>query len=254
MINNYMHKNLKSLDSFVREANKKFASKFDYSQSIYLGASKPINIICPNHGVYTTTPTTHLSKKHGCKKCAIEIMAQLQKDKTKKNFLEYCKSKNEYDFSLVKFDLITEKIDIICREHGIFSITVDHFLRGSGCKKCADKIKTGGYSNKWFSYNEARKELPGILYVLEMYNESEKFIKLGITKNSVKQRYYGNKYQYKILATFYDSLYNCFLIERSLKTQFRKYRYENKHLFGLTESFSLNQKDNIMAYIQEMRH
>jgi hypothetical protein len=47
---------------------------------------------------------------------------------------------NTYDYSLVKYTATKEKIDIICKEHGVFSQVYNSHKRGQGCKKCADKI------------------------------------------------------------------------------------------------------------------
>lgn len=62
---------------------------------------------------------------------------------------------NEYDYSLVQYNRVTDKIKIICNEHGIFEQLADHHKRGSKCPLCRrlkrntdsfilDSIKTHG--------------------------------------------------------------------------------------------------------------
>ena len=40
---------------------------------------------------------------------------------------------DKYDYSLVEYEKAVKKVNIICRNHGIFSITPNSHLNGSGC-------------------------------------------------------------------------------------------------------------------------
>lgn len=51
-----------------------------------------------------------------------------------KDFMK--KHGDRYDYSLVNYVSATTKINIICREHGIFQITPNSHKNGSGCYKC----------------------------------------------------------------------------------------------------------------------
>ena len=250
MINKTMSKPF-TTQQFIESANKKFNSKFDYSMVHYKNANTHVTILCPDHGEFSTTPWTHLSRKHGCPKCGINSMARGQKEITHQKFNNFIQiNPHDYDYSLAKFDVIHDKIRIICKHHGEFVVTVDsHMRRGTGCKKCADQNKTGGYNNDWFNFDPSRKELPGLLYVLEMYSNTERFIKVGMTKNTVKQRYAGSKYQYNILKIFYLSLYDCYQLETSLKQNFKSDLYLNSQKILITESFKFNSKDKILKYL-----
>lgn len=59
-----------------------------------------------------------------------EMMMQKEINK----FIE--KHGDTYDYSLVKYTNNITKVQIICREHGIFEQTPHHHKRGGGCKKC----------------------------------------------------------------------------------------------------------------------
>ena len=43
---------------------------------------------------------------------------------------------NTYDYSKVVYSGAKQKVEIICREHGVFPQTPDSHLRGAGCPKC----------------------------------------------------------------------------------------------------------------------
>jgi len=237
-----------STSYFIEQATNKFGSKFDYSKVQYKNANTKITIICPEHGEFVISPYSHLRSLHGCKKCGTEVMAKIQKDTTHQKFAEFVKT-SRYLYTKTLFDTITDKITIICPVHGEFKTTVDHHMRGTGCKKCADQNKTGGYNDFWFNFDESRKKLPGILYMLEMYSDSERFIKIGITKNTVEHRYRGSKYNFDIIKLWYGPLYECYQKETILKTMFSKDLYCNSKNLFITESFTIESKDNILKFL-----
>jgi hypothetical protein len=68
---------------------------------------------------------------------------------TKEMFiLESIKVHNDkYDYSLVDYKKSSEKVIIVCKEHGKFEQRASNHLRGRGCYKCK---KTRKYDNKRF--------------------------------------------------------------------------------------------------------
>ena len=252
MISNDMSKPF-TTEKFIDSAIIRFIHKFDYSKVCYRNATTKVTIICPDHGEFNIGPWKFLNSKHGCKRCAVDSMAAQQKEITKNN-LEKCKTANRerYEYPEFSFDSIKDKIPISCKKHGIFHVTVDHHLRGVGCKKCADTSKTGGYSKNWFELFPNRKTLPGLLYIIEVYNDEEKFIKVGITKNSVEDRYQYSpykKYKYKIIHQSYDSLHNCFIKESLIKAHFNELLYKPKHKYHYTESFHISALPDILKLL-----
>jgi len=241
-----------TLQKFIDSANKKFNFKFDYSMVNYTNANTIITVLCPIHGIFNTTPWNHISKKYGCAKCGTEAMSKQQRDKSIAKLKNYIDSGiTNYDYSFARIDKITDKITVICKDHGKFFVTADHHIRGIGCKKCADQNKVGGYNEIWFNFDPTRKDIPGVLYVLEMYSDTENFLKVGITKNSVKKRYAGSKFKYNVLTLWYSSLYNCYQQEALLKQEFYNQRYKNAYKTYITESFNLAAKDDILHSISK---
>ena len=59
----------KGIDKFVDEANLRFDSKFDYSETVYKNTMTKVKIICPEHGAFFQTPNEHLQSTHACPAC-----------------------------------------------------------------------------------------------------------------------------------------------------------------------------------------
>lgn len=59
-------------------------------------------------------------------------------------FIEYCSNKhnNKYDYSKVSFKSQSEKIEIICKTHGIFTQSVEMHMNGQGCVKCYREVQS----------------------------------------------------------------------------------------------------------------
>ena len=55
-------------ESFVEIANIRHHNKYDYSKAIYINNNTKLEIICPKHGSFWSTPGNHLVGK-GCPKC-----------------------------------------------------------------------------------------------------------------------------------------------------------------------------------------
>ena len=125
-----------SLEDFIKKSKEKHGDKFDYSKSIYTKAADKIKIICPIHGEFQTTAAIHLSG-FGCPKCkGTAISGKLSH--TKESFLKVANEVhgNRYDYSKTLINGVKGKIEIFCREHGVFEQRASAHLGGSGCKKC----------------------------------------------------------------------------------------------------------------------
>ena len=129
---------------FIQKAISKHGDTFDYSLVSYVKSNIKVKIICNEHGEFLQTPNQHLSG-HGCSKCGSSKVNQ-------KNVLgtaEFIKranaiSKHEgvYDYSLVDYIKNNIKVNIICKQHGVFKQTPNNHLSGNGCPTCG-KIARG---------------------------------------------------------------------------------------------------------------
>jgi hypothetical protein len=126
----------KDLDYYIPIFKKEHGNRYDYSNAIFVNSKTKIDIICPEHGIFSMTPLNH--KKHGCKKCA-----SVQRGYNKRLTLDQFSKKantihnNKYSYEFVTYKSYNDKVDIVCPKHGIFSQLVKNHLDGAGCPMCA---------------------------------------------------------------------------------------------------------------------
>jgi len=117
---------------FIKKSNIVHSNKYDYSLVRYVNNNKKVKIICPEHGIFEQTPSNHMNLKQGCKKCSKKMISNGEFIK-KSNIIH----NNKYDYSLTNFTNYRKKIQIICKEHGIFIQTpYAHLNKKQGCPFC----------------------------------------------------------------------------------------------------------------------
>lgn len=80
-------------------------------------------------------------KNGGCNKCGIEITGIKQRNNLN-DFIVKAKKiyGDKYDYSKVEYVISSEKVIIICKKHGDFYVTPNHFIsNNSECPNCALK-------------------------------------------------------------------------------------------------------------------
>ena len=121
--------------------NKTHNNKYDYSNSIYTGFKNNIDVKCPLHGVFTTTPKRHIENQ-GCPVCAqIKLHGHISLSKFNlDNYMEFVQNylNEKYpNFCFTNFDIIEntgKKLFIFkCKKHGV--ITANSIF----CQKCNDE-------------------------------------------------------------------------------------------------------------------
>ena len=135
---NAAKKTSSNVEKFIQKSNIKHNNKYDYSLVIYKNNKTNVKIICPEHGIFEQRPDNHMSGKI-CLSCSIKIVSSKINRLSLSDFIERSNKihKNEFDYSLIKEGhKFLEKVDIICRKHGIFSQTPHNHLSGQKCPKC----------------------------------------------------------------------------------------------------------------------
>ncbi len=161
--------------AFIEKAMKVHGDKYDYSRVDYKTNRTKIKIICKTHGEFLKRADNHLSGQ-GCPKCKNKKLDTIM-------FVERSiKIHNDkYDYSLVEYSHSHKKINIICKDHGIFSHTANSHLKGHGCPMCG----FNGYSKmalEWLSSlnipnlrtalsPEGEFTIPGSMYKADGYCE-----------------------------------------------------------------------------------
>ena len=143
-----------TINEFIEKAKQVHGEKYDYSKVEYVNAKTKVCIICPEHGEFWQTPSSHLQGQ-GCAECGGT------KKLTTKGFIEKAKKihGDKYDYSKVNYATNHTKICIICPEHGEFWQEPSNHLVGKGCIKCSKKYNFS--TSEWVS---KAKEVHGDKY------------------------------------------------------------------------------------------
>jgi protein-arginine kinase activator protein McsA len=109
-----------------------------YEYSLYQGWSIPMEIICPEHGIFKQSPGSHILGR-GCPECGKKTMGQRKWIASR--FEERAKEihLNKYIYDLSGFSSLQSYITIICPEHGAFrQMAKLHITKNNpqGCPKC----------------------------------------------------------------------------------------------------------------------
>src|ERR1035441_7456160 len=118
-------------EEFICKAKEVHRDKYKYEQIIYNSGHTKVNIICPEHGIFSQTPDNHL-RGHGCPKCAKVYHPTTEEFITKAQEIH----DNTYKYEEVIYKNAKTKIKITCPEHGDFPQIPFHHLLGHGCPKC----------------------------------------------------------------------------------------------------------------------
>ena len=132
---------LSTTEEFIKKARKVHGDKYDYSKVKYVKNNTDVQIICPIHGEFLQTPSSHLNGS-GCPKCGIE---KCHKVMTTDEFIEKARKVhgNKYNYDNVEYKNPFEEIEITCPIHGVFLQKPSYHLSGCGCQKC------GVTESKW---------------------------------------------------------------------------------------------------------
>lgn len=240
---------------FIKEAKEIHGDKYDYSEVNWKNAKKTkVKIICKTHGIFEQTPDAHINQKQGCGEC--KRYSRLDGRRlTTENFIKKANKihNNLYLYTKSEVKGNKNKVIITCKKHGDFQQSPNSHLRGRGCRKCY--LENNGYNKSKFIY--FAKNNICRLYLIEVYNNEEKFLKIGITSKSVDIRFSGNRklpYEYNtIIEIESEDAGEIWEKEIKFKQDFKKYKYKPTLTFkGYTECFELEQKENIINYLKNL--
>ena len=131
------------VSEFIERSKETHGDKYDYSKVHQFKRQKTetVIIICPNHGEFKQKPYDHYSGS-GCPKCWEDIRSEVLTIPWKevlKSFIEV--HKEEYEYCENTYTNSNEKMEIICKKHGVFLQTPINHKQGNGCPVC--KSSTG---------------------------------------------------------------------------------------------------------------
>ena len=125
-----------TFEEFLRKANEKHKDKgYVYSEKSFINMHTPMTITCPKHGIFRTTPNSHL--RYECCACSYEKRASNYKLTTEEFNNKAIKIHGDkYDYSKSEYKGTKIPILIICPKHGEFWQKPNDHLSGKGCSKC----------------------------------------------------------------------------------------------------------------------
>jgi len=148
-----MSPNKVTLNRFKLKSSKIHNNKYDYSLVKEINGNRDIvDIVCPDHGVFKQTVNNHMNSKDGCPKCSKcrrWIEEELIYEFNKIHF-------DKYNYEMVSFTNVSEKIKIICRKHGEFFQNVNKHLSGQGCPKCSNTSVGEDYVKLYLEENKIK--------------------------------------------------------------------------------------------------
>lgn len=139
--------------------------KYTYEESTILEYRKKVTYYCKEHGK-KEKKLSHLLSGGGCPDCAKKENQKKCKKDTK-YFIEKGKEifGDLHDYSITEYKHSTQKVDVICKKHGKFSVLPSNYYRGqTGCRKCVgDKVRNSKLKNREY-YLDRLKDLLGDNY------------------------------------------------------------------------------------------
>lgn len=253
-----------TLEEFKNRSYIIHEDKYDYSKFEYVNAITPSIIICKKHNIeFLQSSNAHLSGK-GCKKCGFEATKNARTSNSKE-FIEKSKKvhNNFYSYKKTNYVNALKKLIITCPIHSDFLSSPTHHLSGSGCPECK-KIKLSKYhGNNALGWSYTDWEITALkskhfdsfkIYIIECYNNNERFIKIGRTFKTLKKRFPGKTsmpYNFNVLKIiiFMDAREACEK-ESYLKNIIKDYKYTPlKDFGGKHECFGEKIKNKILNII-----
>jgi hypothetical protein len=127
--------NLLDLEKICLE---KFGAQFDFSAAKFLNTGSKLIVTCKKHDMTFQNTAHHIVRGAGCPACKKEKVSQAR-TMGAAEFIQRAQEKhhNKYDYSLVEYKNLTEKVAIICQRHGSFEQKPREHLSGSGCQLCS---------------------------------------------------------------------------------------------------------------------
>lgn len=178
---------LPRFEQFLAKSRKIHKDKYDYSKVEYKDSHQAVTIICPTHGEFSQKPMSHVQGV-GCPQCGKTGSAK-SRTRTVESFLAEASEvhSGKYDYSLVTSGRTTDKVEIVCPDHGVFTQRVGDHLKGSGCPKCK-AVKTSK-TQKWATEDFIREAtaVHGDLYDYSLadYKSSTEKVKILCAKHGV---------------------------------------------------------------------
>ena len=115
-------------ESFIKRAKKLHKNRFDYSKTVYEHSTKPVTIICKEHGEFTQIASEHIrSRAPGCKSCFYSKGEGIITDILMKNKIKFIRE-HKLGYTKYRYDFYLPDINVLIEYDGeLHYIAVDYF-------------------------------------------------------------------------------------------------------------------------------
>ena len=123
-------------NSWQQKAFNIHDGKYEYSKFTYTSMKSKSVIICPEHGEFQQSMSSHIYSKAGCPICA-NINKKIKNYATHESVMLKLNDIFNYDFPIFEYSGQKSKIKFICDKHGLQEQLLNNMLQGHGCKDCS---------------------------------------------------------------------------------------------------------------------
>ncbi len=230
---------------FIEKARKIHDNKYDYSKVNYINGRNVVKILCKRHGLFQQTPSNHLAGQN-CPVCM---------NKGKSNVDRFINSAKQvhgerYDYSIIKYLNNKTKINIICKEHGIFEQIPTRHLCGDGCSKC-----NGGVISNYIEFINKANNIHNNIYDYSKVNyiNSQTKVKIICSEHGVFEMKPNNHLLGQCCPqcknkSFGEKYINNWLINHSIKFERQKSFNDCKNSKLLKFDFWIPNKNTLIKY------
>ena len=239
------------ITQYIKELNR-IHKNWDFSKvrESYTTLKGKVEVTCDKgHNIHPYI--ANLLKGQGCGKCSGKGKAEGKTDK----FLKDCSAVHgdRYDY-LENYANNSQIMKIRCKEHNqVFTQRAsDHRVGKTGCKSCELDKRKSHRPNPMNRTKALRGDFnyPMYTYLVRIFNDSESFYKVGVTKDIGKRfssRYtnMGDTYSYEILTSrWFENGNLSVLLEQEILTLVQDYAYTPQvKIRGYTECFMMGSED-----------
>lgn len=134
---------VKDTETFLMKAHWQHGDRYNYSKTVYNGATNKVVIGCAHHGDFEQRASDHANKGAGCPSCRNENTSKRCK-LSLREFTDRANQihENKYDYTKVVYENSTTKVEIICPTHGSFwQQPYCHSVIGRGCQSCVSDTR-----------------------------------------------------------------------------------------------------------------
>ena len=142
--------------------------KYIYTIGAYKGMRQKMDIVCPEHGVFSQLCKVHAAG-HGCPKCGIATQQKSVSMPDHEWISKFVKvHSDEYDYSVSSSISSKRNFSVRCKVHGVFQVTGANHVHGSGCPSCAAQKMSASKSIGYYGWIEKFKNKFGDTYTYPM--------------------------------------------------------------------------------------